>query len=147
MLRQKMTRYRRTMLFWTFFQGIGATFGGTMGMLYPYGEFYGGQSMVASVQKVGLDSMFLPSFGLFALIGIGNLIAAALIMRGRRVGMLLGCVEGLVISGFTAAEIAILGNNPISDIYCVLGAAQFVCGLLNLKAVDASRFDDSTGDV
>lgn len=129
-------KWRRIMLGWTWFQGIGAAFGGTMGMLFPNGEFYGGQSMVACVQKIGLDSMLLPSFGLFALIGLGNLAAAVLIIRGKRAGALLGCAEGIVISCFTAAEIAILGSNPLSDIYCVLGVLQFACGLRYLRMLN-----------
>lgn len=128
--------WRRIILGWTWFQGIGATFGGTMGMLFPDGEFYGGQSMVACVQKIGLDSMLLPSFGLFALIGLGNLAAAVLIMRGKRAGAVLGCAEGIAISCFTAAEIAILGSNPLSDIYCVLGVLQFACGLRYLRMLN-----------
>lgn len=132
-------KWRRVMLFWTWFQGIGAVFGGAMGMVSPDGSLFGGQSMIASVQGVGLDSLLLPALGLFVLIGIGNLVSAVLIMRGRRAGAILGCAEGLVITCFTIAEIVILGSNPLSDVYCVFGAVQFACGLRYLHVLGAAE--------
>lgn len=141
MSQAKTGRWRGVMLFWTWFQALGALLGGTMGMLYPHGEFYGGESMVESLGKLPFSdslfsSMFVPAFALAALIGVGNLVAAVLIMRHVRAGAVIACAEGLVIVFFTLAEIAILGSNALSWVYCVFGLAQFFCGLQYLRHLD-----------
>ncbi len=140
----KTRRWRAVMLFWTWFQALGALLGGTMGMLYPHGEFYGGESMVESLGKLPfsdsvLSSMFVPALALAVLIGVGNLVAAVLIMRQVRAGAVIACAEGLVIVCFTVAEIAILGSNVLSWVYCVFGIAQFLCGLRYFRCLDGWR--------
>lgn len=136
------TGLRRTMLFWTFFQGFGALLGGTMGMLSPLGSWFGGESMVPQLQvlpfaDVLFQNLFVPAMLLAVVIGVGDLTAAFLILRHSRAGAWIACLEGLVISTFTAVEFVVLGSNPLSDVYFFLGIAQFVCGLLFLRSIPA----------
>lgn len=142
MARRGGGRRRNVMLFFTFFQGIGAVLGGAMGMIYPLGDWYGGQSMVPQLQVLPFSdllfqNLFVPASILAVFIGAGNLLAAILMLRHVDAGAWIGCVEGLIIACFTAVEIAVLGSNLLSDVYCILGVAQFVCGLLYLRTLRA----------
>lgn len=135
-------RWHKVMLFWSFFQSVGALVGGGMGMLSPTGEWYGGESMIPHLQvlpfaDVLFQNLFVPALSLFVLVGISGLVAGVLIVRGSLVGARWACANGVIITLFTAIEIGVLGTNPLSDVYCLLGVVQFACGLRYLKLLRA----------
>lgn len=137
--------WRRVMLAWSFFMGFGAILGGGMGMLSPLGEWYGGQAMVPNLQKlpfadIFFQNLFVPSLGLFVLVGVFNLTAGILVLKHKPLGVKWACINGLIISAFTAMEVWVLGVNPLSVVFCIMGFVQFACGLhytqLNASALE-----------
>ena len=132
--------WRIIMLIWSFFMGIGALAGGGMGMLSPTGEWYGGETMIPSLAKLPFSdtlfqNLFLPALGLFVLVGVFNVTAAILILKRKPLGARWAYANGIIIALFTAAEIAVLGSNPLSDAFCVMGLIQFVCGIFYVRSL------------
>ena len=90
------SRYKPTkkaLLFWTFFIGIGAIFGGTCMLIDPSGKLMGMDAMLPYFKKLPFSDILFANFvfsGVSLLIvnGLTNIIASILIIRNKKLGII-----------------------------------------------------------
>jgi hypothetical protein len=83
----------------------------------------------------------VPGLILFAVLGLGPLVAAALAWRRHPLAPLAALATGIVLLGWLTVEIAIVGYSndpPLQPVYLVLGIAITVLGRSWLAAVGHS---------
>ena len=111
--------------------GVGALAGGAALVLGPRGEIL--PLPVSALAGSPFDTYLVPGLILFAVLGLGPLVAAALAWRRHALAPLAACVVGMALLVWLAVEIAIIGFSmtpPLQPFYLVLGVAITIVGLL-----------------
>ena len=126
---------RRALIFWTLFIGLGAV-AGSVGMLAdPTGKAMGMDAMLPYFQKLPLAELLyrdfrFPGVALLAVNGIPNLVAAALLLRRKPAGDILGGVLGVTLMLWICIQFYMFPLNFMSTIYFVFGFLQAVTGYM-----------------
>jgi hypothetical protein len=104
-----------------FFIGIGAIFGGTMGMLYPDNPMGISNDLLKGSP---FTNYFYPSLILFAVIGLGNVLAGfAVRLHSKYQGYVSGVFGGALVI-WIGVQVLIMGSvHPLHIIYFILGVA------------------------
>ena len=135
-MNKKASRYntaRRWLIFWTLFIGIGAV-GGAVGMLAdPSGKAMGMDAMLPYFQVLPFSDMLFRDFVFsgFALLivnGLTNLTAAALLLRKKKLGVILGGVFGVTLMLWICIQFYMFPFNFMSTAYFIFGFCQAVTG-------------------
>lgn len=126
---------RNIMLFWTFFIGIGAFFGGICMELAPDGSILSMQAMLPYFKVLPFSDLLFqnyifPGIALLIVNGISNLTAAVLIIAKKRCGAYLGCIFGITLMLWITIQFIIFPANMLSISYFIFGALQFIDGIL-----------------
>ena len=124
---------RKWLLFWTLFIGIGAAAGGVSMILDPSGKTLHMDGMLPFFQKLPLaDVLFrdflFSGFALLLVNGLTNLTAAALLLRRKPLGALLGGVFGITLMLWICIQFYMFPLNFMSTAYFVFGLCQAVAG-------------------
>lgn len=124
---------RRWLIFWTLFIGIGAAAGGVSMILDPSGKTLHMDGMLPFFQKLPLaDVLFrdflFSGFALLLVNGLTNLTAAALLLRRKPLGALLGGVFGITLMLWICIQFYMFPLNFMSTAYFVFGLCQAVAG-------------------
>ena len=123
------------LLFWTLFIGIGAVAGASGMLLDPSGKAMGMDAMLPYFQVLPLaeylyqDYVF-PGIALLIVNGLTNLTAAALLLRKRKMGVVLGGVFGVTLMLWICIQFVIFPLNFMSTIYFVFGFCQAAAGYM-----------------
>lgn len=124
---------RKTLIFWCLFIGIGAV-AGSVGMLTaPDGSNLSMQPLLIYFQVLPFaDVLFqdyvFPGIALLCVNGIPNLIAAGLLLKKKRSGIVCGTVFGLTLMAWIVIQFVIFPANFLSSIYFVFGIMQALTG-------------------
>lgn len=124
---------RKWLLFWCFFIGIGAV-GGSIGMLVkPDGSAMGMQPILPYFQvlpfsKYLFQDFVFPGLSLLVVNGLSNLTAAALMLRGKKLGVWLGGWFGVTLMLWICIQFVIFPMNFMSTIYFIFGLCQAATG-------------------
>lgn len=119
---------------------LGALGGGLGLMAGPRGEIIPLQ--VAALEGSPFDTYFVPGLILFAVLGLGPLVAAALAWVRQPVAPLAALVVGVGLLIWLIVEIAIVGyssNPPLQPIYLMLGVAIVAAALRWLRSQPAGE--------
>lgn len=125
---------RRALLFWCLFIGIGAV-AGAVGMLAaPDGSALGMEGLLPYFQVLPLaeylyQDFVFPGIALLCVNGIPNLIAAALLFRHKKAGIILGGIFGLTLMAWITIQFVIFPANFMSTTYFIFGFLQAAAGL------------------
>ena len=124
---------RRWLIFWTLFIGIGAAAGGVSMILDPSGKTLHMDGMLPFFQKLPLaDVLFrdflFSGFALLLVNGLTNLTAAALLLRRKPLGALLGGVFGITLMLWICIQFYMFPLNFMSTAYFVFGLCQAITG-------------------
>lgn len=138
----------RWLLFWTLFVGIGAVAGASGMLLDPSGKAMGMDAMLPYFQVLPFADVLFQNFlfsGMALLIvnGLTNLTAAALLLRKKDIGVILGGVFGVTLMLWICIQFVIFPPNFMSTIYFVFGFCQAITGYMAwvFRKQEAFRFD------
>lgn len=138
----------RWLLFWTLFVGIGAVAGASGMLLDPSGKAMGMDAMLPYFHVLPFADVLFQNFlfsGMALLIvnGLTNLTAAALLLRKKDIGVILGGVFGVTLMLWICIQFVIFPPNFMSAIYFVFGFCQAITGYMAwvFRKQEAFRFD------
>jgi len=123
-------RFATTALSLEVLLSVGALAGGAALVLGPRGEIL--PLPVSALAGSPFDSYLLPGVVLFAVLGVGPLVAAYLARRRHPLAPTAALAVGLALLVWLAVEIAVIGFSmtpPLQPVYLLLGAAITLVGL------------------
>lgn len=123
------------LLFWTLFIGVGAVAGASGMLLDPSGKAMGMDAMLPYFQVLPFaqtlfQNFVFSGFALLIVNGLTNLTAAALLLRRKKSGVVLGGVFGITLMLWICIQFVIFPMNFMSTIYFVFGFCQAVTGYM-----------------
>lgn len=124
---------RKFLIFWCLFIGIGAVGGAACMLLRPDGSIMGMQGMLPFFQvlpfaKVLFQDFVFPGIALLCVNGITNLTAAALLLAGKRSGVVCGGIFGVTLMAWITIQFVIFPFNVMSTSFFFFGLAQALTG-------------------
>ena len=125
--------------FLTLFIGIGAVAGAVMMWIDPTGTTWGGEPLLEMLRaKMPWPDVFfrnfIPSgFVLLAVNGLTQFAAAILLFKKHRLAPLAVLACGIILMLWIVLEWWAWGFNAMSNVFFVLGLAEAVVALINLK--------------
>ena len=137
----RKTRYdtaRKWLIFWTLFIGIGAVAGGMSMILDPSGKLLHMDAMLPFFQVLPFaDVLFrdflFSGFALLIVNGLTNLTAAALLLRKKKLGVILGAIFGITLMLWICIQFYMFPLNFMSTIYFIFGLCQAIAGFAAWK--------------
>jgi len=132
----RLPRIARLALGLEIFVGLGALFGGGALVLAPDGRLLGIPTSLLAGSP--FTSYLVPGIILFAVIGIGPLLAAALTFRRQAIAPLAAVAVGLALIGWITVEMVVLaGLGSLAwALYLVLGVSIAAIGLAWKRSAD-----------
>lgn len=124
---------RKWLIFWTLFIGIGAVAGGVSMIVDPSGRTLHMDGMLPYFQvlpfaDVLFQDLLFSGFALLIVNGVTNLVAAALLLRRKRLGVILGGIFGVTLMLWICIQFYMFELNFMSTSYFVFGACQAATG-------------------
>ena len=121
------------MIFWTSFIGIGAVAGGLSMIIDPSGKTLHMDAMLPFFQKLPFADVLFQNFlfsGIALLIvnGLTNLTAAALLLRKKKLGVILGGIFGITLMLWICIQFYMFPLNFMSTAFFIVGFCQAVTG-------------------
>lgn len=142
---------RKILIFWCLFIGVGAV-GGAAGMVIkPDGSLMGMQELLPFFQVLPLadilyQDFLFPGIALFCINGLPNLVAAWLLWRRRKSGVVLGGALGVTLMLWICIQFAIFPMNFMSTSYFIFGLLQAITGYTAWVFYRQERFHVSAAD-
>ena len=147
-MEKKHSRYnltREILIFWCLFIGVGALVGSTCMLIKPDGSLMRMQGLLPYFQVLPLAEVLyqnyvFPGIALLCVNGIPNLIAAVLLLRRKKSGVVLGGVLGLTLMAWITIQFVIFPSNFLSIAYFIFGILQALTGLAALIFYQQEHF-------
>lgn len=113
------------------FVGIGALFGGALGITDPYGTSFG---MPPEVLRRGpFESFLIPGLFLFLVLGIGHIVSSIFVMRRLKFHVYISGLAGCILMAWILIQVYILNSvNILHIIYFFIGLAESLVALYML---------------
>lgn len=142
---------RKILIFWCLFIGIGALGGSACMLLRPDGSLMGMQSLLPYFQVLPFADLLyqnyiFPGIALLCVNGIPNLIAAALLFRKKKSGVIMGGILGLTLMAWITIQFVIFPNNFMDDLYFDFGIFQALTGFATLIFYKQEHFAFEAAD-
>lgn len=149
--KSRFTPTKRALIFWTLFIGLGAVFGSCQMLTDPTGSSLQMESMLPYFQKmpfadVLFQDYFFSGIALLLVNGIPNLLAAGLMISGKKSGVLLGGIFGVTLMLWICIQFWLFPANPLSISYFLFGFLQAVTGYLAWVFAKQESFHVSQAD-
>ena len=130
---KKYDTARKWLIFWTLFIGIGAVAGGLSMIVDPSGKALHMDGMLPYFQilpfsDVIFQDFLFSGFALLIVNGLTNLTAAALLLRKRKAGVILGGIFGVTLMLWICIQFYMFPLNFMSTAYFVFGLCQAITG-------------------
>lgn len=127
--------WRKVLIFWTFFIGIGATWGATMMFIDPTGRMWGMETLLTGLQVMPWAQIFFTNFVfsgivLFCVNGATQLFSAILLLRKNRYAWLCCFVCGIILMLWCALEWILWDFNLLSNLYFAFGLIETATALI-----------------
>ena len=131
-------RYNKTriaLIFWCLFIGIGAVGGSTAMLIEPSGKIIGMDALIPYFQVLPFADILFQNYifsGVSLLIvnGITNIIAAILLIRKKKIGIILGGIFGITLMLWITIQFVIFPMNFMSTTYFIFGIIQAITGYM-----------------
>lgn len=133
-----MVKFRKWMLFWCLFIGIGAVFGGSCMLIDPSGRLMDMDAMIPYFQilpfaKYLYQDFVFPGIALLIVNGATQLLTAWLVWKKARLSSLFGACCGILLMLWICIQFVIFPLNFMSTVYFIFGLLQTILGILWLK--------------
>jgi hypothetical protein len=137
--------FKILLLFWCFFIGLGALWGGTAMLIKPDGSILHMQNMLPFFQvlpfaEILFQDYVFPGIMLILVNGVSNITAAILILRNKKIGYILGTVFGFTLMLWITIQFIIFPSNFLSNTYFVFGVLQLITGYASLVFFNQVNF-------
>ncbi|MDO4544137.1 MAG: hypothetical protein Q4C01_06245 [Clostridia bacterium] len=131
--RSRFEASRKALIFWCLFIGIGAV-AGAVGMLVdPSGKALGMDAMLPYFEVLPFSGVLFSDFtfsgiALLTVNGLTNLLAAVLLLKRKKAGLVLGGVFGVTLMLWICIQFYIFPFNFMSTAYFIFGLIQALTG-------------------
>lgn len=137
--------WRRILIFWTIFIGTGAVGGALAMFIDPMGKSTGMEGFFPYFQALPLSETLFQNLifsGVMLLIvnGITNLVAAVLLIKKKKAGIISGGVFGCTLMAWIVIQFVIFPFNFMSTAYFIFGALQLIAAALCYVGFRQSEF-------
>lgn len=124
---------RKALIFWTLFIGLGALAGGSAMLMDPTGAALGMDAMLPYFQALPFADVLFRDFtfsgiALLLVNGLTNLLAAVLLLRRKKAGVVLGGVLGITLMLWICIQFYVFPLNFMSTAYFIFGLIQALTG-------------------
>ena len=141
-------RYKITkgfLIFWCLFIGIGAVYGSTCMFIDPTGKLLGMDTMLPYFQVLPFSDVLFQNYifsGISLLIvnGISNLIAAFLLIKNKKSGIILGTTFGFTLMLWIIIQFIIFPMNALSTSFFIFGIIQLITGYMTYVFYNQEQF-------
>ena len=142
-MRYKITR--NFLVFWCLFVGIGALWGSINMFIDPTGKLLQMDTMLPYFQVLPFSDILFknyifPGIALLIVNGISNLVAAYLLIKNKKSGIILGTVFGLTLMLWITIQFIIFPTNILSITYFVVGIIQLITGYMTYVFYTQEQF-------
>ena len=132
-MRSRAAAAQRALIFWTLFIGLGAVGGAACMLADPSGRSVGMDGMLPYFQVLPFaetlfQDLFFSGIALLVVNGVTNLTAAALLLRKRPAGAVLGGIFGVTLMLWILIQFCIFPRNLMSTLYFLFGLCQAATG-------------------
>ncbi|NLC78115.1 MAG: hypothetical protein GX683_00055 [Ruminococcaceae bacterium] len=140
----KIKTLRGILLFWCFFIGVGALWGGVSMFIDPTGVTFGYDSFFEGFQKlpfydVLFTNLIFHGISLIIVNGLSQLFTAYLLLRRRPNGSLFGIICGVLLMLWICIQFVIFPFNWLSTAYFIFGLLEMLTALLLRKKEKAKE--------
>lgn len=146
----KAANIKKSLITLCLFIGIGAFGGALMMLISSYGSFAGMSALLDGMQKLPFSeilfqNLVVPGIALFVIIGVPQIITAALLIRKNkyRYSGLISLFCGIALMLWIILQFAIYPFNPMSIIYFILGLIQVNLSIALIKITEKNTDDKS----
>ncbi len=142
-MRYKITK--KFLIFWCLFIGIGAVWGSTCMFIDPTGKLLKMDTLLPYFQvllfsNILFQNYIFPGISLLIVNGISNLVAAFLLIKDKRTGIILGTVFGFTLMLWIIIQFVIFPPNVLSTTFFVLGIIQLITGYMTYVFYNQEHF-------
>lgn len=142
---RRLKLFKRILLFWCFFIGLGALWGGAAMLIKPDGSILHMQEMLPYFKVMPFaDVLFIdyvfPGIMLILVNGVSNIIAAVLILRNKKAGFVLGTIFGFTLMLWITIQFIIFPPNFLDNAYFTFGVFQLISGYIALVSFNQVHF-------
>ena len=142
-MRYKTTR--KFLIFWCLFVGIGALWGSINMFIDPTGKLLQMDTMLPYFQVLPFSDILFknyifPGIALLIVNGISNLVAAYLLIKNKKSGIILGTAFGLTLMLWIIIQFIIFPTNILSITYFVVGIIQLITGYMTYVFYTQEQF-------
>lgn len=142
-MRYKITR--KFLIFWCLVVGIGALWGSINMFIDPTGKLLQMDTMLPYFQVLPFSNILFQNYifsGIALLIvnGISNLVAAYLLIRNKKSGIILGTVFGLTLMLWITIQFIIFPTNILSRTFFIIGIIQLLTGYMTYVFYTQEQF-------
>lgn len=141
-------RYKTTkkfLIFWCLFIGIGVVYGSVCMFIDPTGKLLKMDAMLPYFQVLPFSNILFKNYifsGIALLIvnGISNLIAAYLLVKDKKIGIILGTIFGFTLMLWITIQFVIFPINVLSNSFFILGIIQLITGYMTYVFYNQEQF-------
>lgn len=142
-MRYKTTR--KFLIFWCLFVGIGALWGSINMFIDTTGKLLQMDTMLPYFQVLPFSDILFknyifPGIALLIVNGISNLVAAYLLIKNKKSGIILGTAFGLTLMLWIIIQFIIFPTNILSITYFVVGIIQLITGYMTYVFYTQEQF-------
>lgn len=147
--RRVIMRYqkaKRVLIFWCLFISICAIFGSTCMFIDPTGNLLQMNNVLPYFEVLPFSEILFQNYifsGIALLIvnGLSNLLAAYLLIKNKRSGIILGTIFGFTLMLWITIQFIILPINALSITYFIFGLLQLIAGYMTYVFYTQENFE------
>lgn len=126
---------KKFLIFWCLFIGIGAVYGSTCMFIDPTGKLLQMNTLLPYFKVLPFSDVLFQNYifsGITLLIvnGISNLVAAYLLIKNKKSGIILGTLFGFTLILWIVIQFIIFPPNILSTVFFILGIIQLITGYI-----------------
>ena len=126
---------KKFLIFWCLFIGIGAVYGSTCMFIDPTGKLLQMNALLPYFKVLPFSDVLFQNYifsgiALLVVNGISNLVAAYLLIKNKKFGIILGTLFGFTLILWIIIQFIIFPTNILSTTYFILGIIQLITGYM-----------------
>lgn len=136
---------KKFLIFWCLFVGIEAVIGSIGMFIDPSGKLMMMDTMlpyfsVLPFSEILFQNYIFSGIALLIVNGISNLIAAYLIIKNKKIGIILGTIFGSTLMLWIIIQFIIFPPNALSITYFIIGIIQLITGYMTYVFYNQEKF-------
>lgn len=126
---------KKFLIFWCLFIGIGAVYGSTCMFIDPTGKLLQMNALLPYFKVLPFSDVLFQNYifsgiALLVVNGISNFVAAYLLIKNKKSGIILGTLFGFTLILWIIIQFIIFPTNILSTTYFILGIIQLITGYM-----------------